>query len=218
MDDTRTRPPLTPEPLVVAGLALLGALAGGLAKAADESGITWAADVGTYPAAWVLAVALIGRFAPTLRGAAVRAAVFFASMTVAYYAWAVWVLGFGYEPDLIVAWLVLSATAVAAVAAGTWWATRRSGPLSGGLMALVAGTALVGGAARGLYLWWDGSLVAAAARPVQAGVEVIAVLVIAVGLPRRRSTRLWALALVLPMWWLAGRLLDLTLYGTGIIR
>ena len=43
------------------GVALLGVLAGVAAKAADESGLRWAADLGSYPAAWVLAVALLGR-------------------------------------------------------------------------------------------------------------------------------------------------------------
>ena len=85
-------------------------------------------------------------------------------------------------------------------------------------MGLVAGTALVGGGLRGLYRWWDGSYPDVALRPVQAGVEVLAVLVIALVLPRHRSTRLWALALVLPMWWLADRLIDLALYGTGVLR
>ena len=107
------------------GLAALGVLAGIAAKAADESGMTWAADLGTYPAAWVLAVALIGRYAPTLLLAAVRAAVFFAAMTVAYYTWAAVVLNFGWS-SLLVPWLVLSSTAVAGAAVTAWWGTRRS--------------------------------------------------------------------------------------------
>ena len=78
----------------------------------------------------MLVVALIGRFAPTLARAAGRAAAFFAAMTAAYYAWAVLVLGFGYEPDLIVAWLALSATATAtAVASIRLWAPALSLPL-----------------------------------------------------------------------------------------
>ena len=66
------------------GLAVvLGVLAGVAAKAADESGPGWAADLGSYPALWVLAVGLVGRAAPGPRAAAVRAGVFFAAMTVA---------------------------------------------------------------------------------------------------------------------------------------
>jgi hypothetical protein len=206
------------EPATVLGFAVLGVLVGIAAKAADESGIDWAADLGSDPAAWVLTVALIGRLAPTLPVAAGRAAVFFAAMTLAYYGWAVGVLGFGYEPDLILAWLALSVTAVAAVAAVTWWATRRPGVVAGGLVALVAGTALVGGALRKLYLWWDGSVEAMALQTVQAAVELVAVLVISLVLPLHRRTRVWALALVLPMWWLADRVINLALYGTGVIR
>jgi len=51
-------------------LVVAGVLAGIAAKAADESGRRWAADLGSYPAAWVLAVALIGRCAGTPRAAA----------------------------------------------------------------------------------------------------------------------------------------------------
>ena len=52
--------------------------------------------------------------------------------------------------------------------------------------------------------------------PVQVAVEVAAVLIVVL-LPRHRSTRLWALGLVLPMWWLADRMIGLGLYGTGIL-
>jgi hypothetical protein len=210
----RTRPP---QIVLLCGFAALGVLAGIAAKAADESGLAWAAELGTLPAAWVLVVALIGHCSPTLPLAAGRAAAFFAAMTLAYYAWAVWVLGFGYEPGLVVAWLGLSATAVAGVAAATWWATRRPGPASGGLVALVAGTALVGGALRGLCLWWADSYPETAPQPVQATVEMAAVLVLTLLLPRHRSTRVWGLALVLPMWWLADLLIDVALYGTGVL-
>ncbi|MGY2003559.1 DUF6518 family protein [Blastococcus sp. SYSU DS1024] len=199
----------------LAGLAVLGGVAGVAAKLGDESGWRWAADLGTYPAAWVLVVALIGRFAPGVASAAVRAAVFFAAMTAAYYGWAVVVLGFGYEPELIAAWLLLSATAVAVFAAVCWWASRRPGPLPGALLALAAGTALANGAVRGFWLERTGSDVVL--HPVQAVVEVAVVLVVVLLLPRRRSTRLWALGLLLPMAWLAQELLD-RLYGTGLVR
>ena len=201
------------EPVALAGLALLGVLAGIAAKAADEAGPTWAADLGSYPAAWVLAVALIGRFAPTLAAAATRAAVFFAAMTVAYYAWAAWVLGFGWS-RLLPVWLVLSATAVAAVAAVVRWASDRPGVLPGGLMALVAGIAAADGGLRGLWLWVQGLLPWAATRPVQAVAEVVVAVVVAVVLPRHGVTRFWAAVLLVPMAWVAGELLD-ALHGTG---
>jgi len=111
--------------------ALPGVLAGVLAKAADESGRSWAADLGSYPAAWVLAVALLAWSAPTWAAAVSRSAVFFAAMTVAYYAWAAEVLDFGRDVRLLVIWLLLSVTAVPATAVAVWWATRRAGVLPG---------------------------------------------------------------------------------------
>jgi hypothetical protein len=185
MTTTELRTPVLPGWAAVPGFALLGVLAGIAAKAADESGIDWAGDLGTYPAAWVLAVALVGRFAPTLPSAAVRAAVFFAAMTVAYYAWAAAVLGFGWSPQLV-PWLVLSITAVAGAAVAAWWGTRRSGPFAGALMAMSD----------------------LAARPVQAGVDVVVAALLTVLIPRHRGTRLWALVLVLPLTGLAASLLQ----------
>ena len=55
-------------------------------------------------------------------------------------------------------------------------------------------------------------------QPVQVAVELAAVLVIALVLPLHLGTRLWALVLTLPLGWGATRLLDLTLYGTGVLR
>jgi hypothetical protein len=177
-------------------LAGLGALAGVVAKVADESGPTWAADLGSYPAAWVLAVALLGRASPTARAAAVRSAAFFAATSVAYYAWAALALGFGWN-RLLVAWLVLSATAVPAVAVAVRAATRRSGLLPGALLAGAAGIVLGGGAVLG----------DPAAHPVQAVADV-AVAGVLVLLPRAGRTRLAALVLLAPATWLAGQGLD----------
>ena len=193
MQPTRERVS-APALLVCAGLGLV---AGALAKAADESGLGWAADVGSYPAAWVLAVALLGRAAPTVRAAAARSAVFFAAMSLAYYAWAALVLGFGWN-RLLVAWLVLSATAVPAVAAAVQWAARRPGLLPGVLLAGTAGIVLAGGAVLG----------DAGAHPVQAVADVAVAGVLAAVLPRHGRTRLWALVLLAPATWLAGRGLD----------
>ena len=189
------------------GFAVLGVVAGVLAKAADESGIGWAADLGTYPAAWVLAVALVGRFAPTMLSAAVRAAAFFAAMTVAYYAWAAAVLGFGWSPQLV-PWLLLSATAVSGAAVAAWWGTRRSGPLAGALMAAAAGIALAGGSLQRLYWTWTGDLPDSYVEPVQAAVDLVVALLLTVVLPRHRATRLWALVLVLPLAGVANALLQ----------
>ncbi len=173
----------------------LGLVAGALAKAADESGLGWAADLGSYPAAWVLAVALLGRAAATVRAAAARSAVSFATMSVAYYAWAALVLGWN---RLLAAWLLLSVTAVPAVGAAGQWATRRAGPLPGALLAGAAGTVLAGGAV----------LADAGTHPVQAVADVAVAAVLVAVLPRHGRIRLWALVLLAPTIWLAGRGLD----------
>ena len=141
----------------------------------------------------MLAVALLGRAAPTVPGAAARSAVSSAAMSVAYYAWAALVLGFGWN-RLLVAWLLLSATAVPAVAAEAQWATRRPGPLPGALVAGTAGIVLAGGAVLG----------DAGAHPVQAVADVAVAGVLAAVLPRHGRTRLWALALLAPATGLAG--------------
>jgi Family of unknown function (DUF6518) len=186
------------EPPRLLAAALAGLLAGAAAKAADESGLVWAADLGSYPALWVLAVAVLGRAAPSVRAAAARSAVFFAVMSVAYYAWAALVLGFGWN-RLLGAWLVLSLTAVPAVAVAVHRATRRDGPLPGALLAGAAGIVLGGGAVLG----------DAVAHPVQAGADVLVAAVLVAVLPRRARTRLWALAFLAPATWLAARGLDL---------
>ncbi|MFW3172746.1 hypothetical protein [Geodermatophilus sp. CPCC 206100] len=185
MTATSTSPAVVTRRLAAAALA--GVLAGIAAKAADESGQVWAADLGSYPAAWVLAVALVGRAAPTGRAAAVRAAVFFAAMSVAYYAWAALVLGFGWN-RLLVAWLVLSATAVPPVAAAVHRATRRPGWPAGALLAGAAGIVLAGGAVLG----------DAAAHPVQAAADVLVAAVVVGALPPSRRTRLAAVVLLAP--------------------
>ena len=104
---------------------------------------------------------------------------------------------------------------MAVVAGAVRWATHRRGPLAGALLALAAGTALTGGALRGVHL--DATCCDVVVHPVQAAVEVTVVLVITLALPRSRSTRLWSLGLLLPMAWLAQQVLDRVLYGTGFI-
>ncbi|SFF36083.1 hypothetical protein [Blastococcus tunisiensis] len=199
--------------LVVSGA--LGLLAGAAAKAADESGWRWAADLGSYPAAWVLAVALVGRYAPTVGTAAGRSAAFFAAMTVAYYAWAAWALGFGWSP-LLPVWLVLSATVVAAFAATTWWAGRKTGPLPAAAIALAAAVPLAGGEFAGLWSWIvDAPSGFVPVHPVQGVVDAAVALALLVVLPCTPRTRLWAVLLVVPATAVAGRLLDALRTVTG---
>jgi Family of unknown function (DUF6518) len=193
--------------LVLALLAAAGVAAGVVAKAADESGHAWAGDLGSYPAAWVLVVAVIGWAAPSARHAAVRAAVFFAAMTAAYYAWSAEVLHFGWQPHLLLVWLLASVTAVPAVAAAAEWASRRAGVLPGALLALPAGIALGGGVLWREWLLWTAPQPFLPAQPVQAVADAVTALVLVLALPRSARTRVWAVLLLVPMWWLAAELL-----------
>jgi hypothetical protein len=93
---------------------------------------------------------------------------------------------------------LLSVTAVPAVGAAGQWATRRAGPLPGALLTGVAGTVLAGGAV----------LADAGTHPVQAVADVTVAAVLVAVLPRHGRTRLWALVLLAPATWLAGRGLD----------
>lgn len=194
-------------------MAAGGALTGVLAKAADAGGPAWAADLGSDPAAWVLAVALLGQSAPSVRAAAVRAAVFFAAMSVAYYGWEVTVLGAGPSGRVValpVAWLVLSATAVPAFAVVVRAACLRRGAASGALLALAAGVAPADGAAWQLWQAATGSLPAGVPlRPVQAAAGVAVALVLTAVLPRHGRTRAVAVVLLVPAAALAAAAVDL---------
>ena len=182
---------------------LPGALAGAAAEFADGSPWQWAADLGTFPAAWVLVVALMARPAPSAGVAAARGAVFFTGMTLAYYAWGVWVRGFDLGVQLPV-WLVLSVTAVPIFAVTVWWSTRRRtapGALAAGALLAVAGAVVLArGMAGRLWAAGTGGLPdGVAVHPPQVVVDVVVVLVVTGLLPRHRPVRVWALGLLLPM-------------------
>jgi hypothetical protein len=192
-----TAPTRLPTRVPALPLAAVGGLVAGTAAKVADSGWRWANDLGHYPAAWVLVVALIGWRAPSLRAAAVRAAVFFAVMSVGYYGWAALVLDRGWELRLLVAWLVLSATAVPLTAAAGHVATRRTGWLPGAMLAMAAGIVLGGGV-----------LGDPGAHPMQAVVDVVVAVGLVVVLARDGRTRLWALALTAPLTWVAAQGLD----------
>jgi uncharacterized protein DUF6518 len=203
MTQTRTTPEAADRrPMALPALAALGVLAGVLAKIADESSWRWAADLGSFPAAWVLTVALLGRFAPSWRAAGLRAAVFFAAMSIAYYAWAAEVLDWGWNRQLLGSWMVLSVTAVPATGLAVWWASRRPGVLPGALLAVLAAIAFGGGVVRQQIGIWTGSQPYLMAQPVQAAVDIVVALVLVLGLPQHWRTRLWAVALTVPVVWL----------------
>jgi|1186.fasta_scaffold127806_2 hypothetical protein len=203
MTQLRTAPePTTRRPVPAPVLVALGLVAGVLAKAADESGWSWARDLGSFPAAWVLTVALLGRFAPSWRAAVIRTAVFFAAMSIAYYAWAAEVLDVGWNRPLLGSWLLLSFTAMPVTGLAAWWASRRSGVLPGALFAGPAAIALAGGVVRQQWDIWTGAQPYLMAQPVQAVVDIVVVLVLVVVLPQHLRTRLWSAALAVPFVWL----------------
>ena len=177
-------------------LAGLGLLAGVAAKAADASGVAWLADLGSYPAAWVLAVALVARSAPSTGRAAVGSAVFFAVMSVGYYGFAVGVLGFGLRVTLVLlgAWVALSVTAVPAFAAVVRESCVRRGVLPGVLLAGAAALALADRTLWHLVVRPEGVPL----HPVQGVVSAVVALVVAGLLPRHHRTRVVALALLVP--------------------
>ncbi|MPR00050.1 hypothetical protein GB931_19420 [Modestobacter sp. I12A-02628] len=206
IDPARVRPPAAVgERRLLVLLAGLGALAGAAAKAADESPWRWAADLGTLPAAWVLAVALLARGAGSARAAAVRSAVFFCAMTVAYYSWAAGVLDFGWSVQLPL-WLLLSVTAVPAFGVTVWTATRRAGALPGLLLAFAGAVTLARGAVG--RLWAQALSEQLGTRPVQLLADVLVAGFVVLVLPGHRSTRRWAVAALVPLTLLVRLALD----------
>jgi hypothetical protein len=193
-------------PALAASL-LLGAAAGVSAKVADESGIGWLSDLGTFGAIWVLAIVLIGRFAPTPVEAALRAALFFVALSIGYYAWATFVLGFPVG-GLVQRWAVLSVTGVPVLAAAIWWAARQRGILPAIVIGLTAAIALFDGHI--LPFWYaitDGLPPEFPYRPIQAVVELATASVAVALLPRDWLTRLVAIGLALPAAWVLPELI-----------
>ena len=191
--------------LVGIAWVLAGAMAGVLAKLADELG-SWWADAATYPAVWVVPLALAVRTARGPGQAALHAAAFFIPMTLAYYAWAQFVLGFGYTRYAAV-WLVFSIVAVPLLAAGVRWARDGADLLAGVATSLLAALALAGGSVLRVWLWAQGSLPAESARPVQAVLDLAIAAAVAWWVPRTARARGWAVIAVVPITWVVVHLL-----------
>ena len=189
----------TSSALALAWWVIAGLSVGVLAKLADLRG-SWFGDAATYPALWVLPIAVAARTSPGRVQTALRSAGFFVPMIVAYYAWAQSVLGYGYTSALIF-WLVIAAGAVPLIAALVHWG--RGGPdvVAGVTAAGLACLAFRGGAVHRLWLAAEGHIPGASTRPVQAALELLVAAGIVLWLPRTRRGRLWAALALVPMTW-----------------
>jgi hypothetical protein len=196
------------EPAVIGSLLILATVSGAVAKFADESGVGWASDLGDFPAVWVLALALIGWAAPTPGRAALRAAIFFVTMCLAYYAWASFVMGFPVASDIWL-WTGLAATAVPLLAAVVRCTGDRHGLLPGVILATVAALAIVDGVVWQFWWAWRGDATPDwfPMRPFQALTNVAVALLVAGVLPRDHRTRAWAIILLIPVTILISRML-----------
>lgn len=195
--------------LVLALMTAGGTLSGVAAKVADESDRPGLADLGTSPTVWVLALALIGRFAPTWVDAAIRAAAFFAALCIGYYAWASLVLGYPGSGPLLVGWIAVALTLVPIGAALIRWSCERPGAVSAMVFAGAGGIALSD--QRVVQLWYAaiGELPSDfPLRPIQGLIGIATALVITLLLPRHHATRAWAAALLLPMTYIAMTAVD----------
>ncbi len=196
-------------------LVLGGLAAGAAAKIADESGIGWLADLGTYPAVWVLALAVLSRAAPSAAAAAVTAGMFFSSMVLGYYAWARLALSFPWGPEPLY-WLAIATVAVPLLATGVWWALRNTGALAGLVLSAVAAIAVGNGAMLRAFRALTGHLPLDLLRPVQVIAEIVISILLIVVFPRDNRTRWWAIAAWLPLLWFTPRILDPVLARIGL--
>ncbi len=155
---------------------------------------------------------VIGWTAPTLTAAALRAGLFFVGLSLAYYAFSTFVLGYP-GGALVQRWAILAVTAVPLVAAATWWASRHRGPLPAVVLGLVAAIALIDGNV--LPFWYavigDPLPAEFPYRPIQAVVEIGTASVIAGLVPRNWATRAMALVVVVPALWLVPELVSIAM-------
>lgn len=197
--------------VVTAALAAGGFAAGVAAKAVDISPVPdWLGDLGNFPTAFVLALVLIAWSAPSVLAAALRAALAFVGVCLGYYVWSSVAAGF-LNRESALAWTAVSLTAVPLAAAVLRWAARRPGIFAGAALAGVGALLTTDEVLE--QMWWVLTQDVAGAqadlwtRPVQVLIQIAGLLLLLVALPPGRRSRLWALALFLPLCILADRLL-----------
>ncbi len=193
--------------LVIA--AVVGAFSGIGAKAADQSGVGWLNDLGTYPAAWMLIIVLIAWWFRTPLLAAGHSSAFFVAMVMSYYVYARQVLGFGVARDETI-WLVAAVTVAPVAAAALNWASRSDHPAAAVVPALYAGVVLSSGPLR-QYIVHIQNPFPAGVRfyPIQAIVELATGAAVIALIPGSRTQRLTAALLSMPAVWVAPKLIQL---------
>jgi Family of unknown function (DUF6518) len=194
---------------------VLGGALGVLAKLGDESGERWAADLGTYPGFWAALVVLIGWLSRSMAGAALNGALVFVGMVSGYYLWTHAVLGYGGGPFELV-WATLAVALCPALAAASWWATRRPGLLPAIVLAVPAGLTLASGPVNQVFLVLEG-LLPEPTHWAQAIFDLVFAVLIVLVLPRHASTRLWGAFLCVPASLLAASMLEQVVYGSGLL-
>lgn len=186
-------------PRFVTLATVAGALAGVIAKWADENGPGWLGDLGTDLPFWVALAAAIGWFARSRARAAVASALFFLAMTAAYYAWAAIVLRFPFESSAAI-WFALAAVVCPFLSVAMNAARSRmwTGPMAlGAAAALVAAT----GSLRRLWLQLSGALGEESPDQLVQGALTLAIAVGLVLLARSpRSVTVAAVTAVLLFW------------------
>lgn len=204
-----------------AAMPALGLLAGVLAKVGDELPTTWSAELGTSASIWILIIAVIGRSAPSARSAAGASILFFSGMLLGYYAFGFFARGYD---DFTVAapWMLLTATLCPGLAATIWWASRGSEAVASIPLTLLASGLFLDGAVIRAWRRWTGEYVVPGApdMTVQAVFDLVVAAIIVVAIPRRRSVRLAALLLIVPMAWTVSEVVQPMLFdliGWGAI-
>lgn len=179
--------------LVALGVSgFVGVAAGVVAKLSDLVPGGWFADLTTFGGVWVAVLALLARLLVHPGRAAGAAAVFFVAMLAAYYGMTVAVLHYPVTVRLVLAWSLAAVTVSPSIAALLAVSYRSRRVLAGVLVGLVGSLVFVDGAVQRLVLVLSQPDLATGSRPVQAGFDVLAALLISVVLPQRTQVRVVA--------------------------
>jgi hypothetical protein len=198
------------------GYAVAGSLTGVLAKFADVVPGGEVSAIASGLAVWTLLLAVIARVSPGPGWAALRATVFFLAMVAAYYAVTLLVLRDLVTPRLVVAWGAAAVTACPLLAAVLQRSFRSRRIVAAVPIGVVTGAMFIDGATRRVLIALQEPDLAAASRPLAAGVEVLAAIVIAILLPRIGRVRLLGAGIAIITTLLLLPLIERLVYGFGL--